>query len=68
LHPLESAAFPRRTPGTDSCTAATTSSFDLLVGDRERLRAYFEAERLDGLEVDHKLGFGGKRLALADLI
>jgi hypothetical protein len=37
----------------------TASLFDHLIGERKKLRRYFEAERLSGLEVEYEFEFGG---------
>jgi hypothetical protein len=42
-------------PGSDICTAAILCLFDHLVGEREQVVGDLEAERLRGLEVDHRL-------------
>src|SRR5262245_62848341 len=41
-----------------SCTAAKRL-FDHIVGKRQQLRRYFEAERPSGLEINNQLEFGG---------
>src|SRR5262249_9632286 len=41
--------------GSDICTAAILCLFDHLVGEREQVVGDLEAERLRGLEVDHRL-------------
>jgi len=51
LHPLENAAFPRRTPEADS---RPTRSFDHLVGALLKMQRHVEAERLGGLEIDRQ--------------
>ncbi len=46
-------------PTPDSCTAAKeVLLFDHLVGKREQIRGQFKADRLRGLQVDHKQIFG----------
>jgi putative ABC transport system substrate-binding protein len=58
LHPLENAAFPRRTPKPDSCSAAKpTLLFDDLVGAKQDRLRHRKAERLGGLEVYDHLKF-----------
>jgi hypothetical protein len=64
-------ALPNRSNFSTFAERSTRRSgrlFDHLIGAGEQHRRHFEANRLGGLEVDHKLEFGGKRLALADLI
>ena len=45
-------------PRTDSCTAATSSLFDHLVGGRQQGRRHRDAERLGGLEAYNEFKFG----------
>jgi hypothetical protein len=58
LHPLESAAFSRRTPQADSCGAAKVWLLDYLIGAGEEHRGQFEAERFGGLGIDSQHKFG----------
>src|SRR5262249_49201520 len=46
-------------PEGDICSAAKLRLFDHLVGEREQLRWYFQAERFGGLEIDDQLDLGG---------
>jgi Serine dehydrogenase proteinase len=48
LHPLESAAFSRRTPQANICSAANCGLLDHLVGGHEQARWHGEAQRLRG--------------------
>ena len=48
-----SAANWRRVPLPDSCSAATSPSFDYLVGAGEQHQRHIEAEALGRLEIDH---------------
>jgi hypothetical protein len=54
LHPLESAAFARRTPNSE-----VVASIDHLIGASNQRRWYFEAERPGGLQINDQLEFGG---------